>query len=400
MLLDTSASMRREDLWPQARAKAEQLLRAATPVDSVALMTFDQRVHPLLNFEQWNSLGSGDRVSSSIQLLNQVAPTWQGTHLGNALISAVEALEDVNGREKDTTGVRQVVVISDLQEGAHLDGLQGYEWPRGIEFILEPVKPKKPANAGLQLVMEREESDLAAPDAPPRVRVSNSADSNREQFKLGWQPSGDAAFVGGAIDVYVPPGQNSIFQAPPIPSGLREQRLSLVGDDHDFDNALYVVPPRAEQIPVLYLGDESPRDSTQPLYYLRRAFQQTRMQAVQILIRTNGAPVMATNLSVAQLAIVSESMNDELTKLARQLLDAGKTVVLPMKSVQGAQVSRRFSRPRLSAWMRLPGAATQCSNKSIFKLRCSPHSMIRASTISRKSIFGNIAVSKPIGWRV
>src|SRR6185436_8939068 len=121
MLVDTSASMRRENLWPQARAKAEQLLRAAAPADSIALMTFDQRVQPLVSFDQWNSLTPGERTSSGIQRLAQVTPGWRGTHLGNALISAVETLEDANGREKDTAGIRQVILISDLQEGANLD---------------------------------------------------------------------------------------------------------------------------------------------------------------------------------------------------------------------------------------------------------------------------------------
>jgi hypothetical protein len=247
-------------------------------------------------------------------------------------------LEEASGRDKDTAATRQVIVISDLQEGSHLDGLQGYEWPRGVEFILTPLKVKKPANAGLQLVMEREETDLTAPDAPPRIRVSNAGDSNREQFKVGWLPGGDAAFVGASIDVYVPPGQGSIFQAPAIPGGLREQRLVLTGDDHDFDNALYVVPPRAEQIPVLYLGNEAPQDYSQPLYYLRRAFQQTRMQSVQIVVRTNGAPILESDIAGAQLAFVGESIDETSTKVVRQFLRAGKTVVFPMRSIEGAQL--------------------------------------------------------------
>ena len=338
ILVDTSASMRRENLWQQARGKAEDYLRTATPADSMALFTFAQQAHPLLSFEQWSSLSLGDRVSSAMQRLNQTAPSWEGTHLGNALISAVEALEESGSREQQNAAIRQVVVISDLQEGSHLDRLQGYEWPRHVEFIIETMKPRKTSNAGLQLVMEREESDVAAPDAPPKIRVSNSSDSSREQFKVGWMPSGDAAFVGSAIDVYVPPAQNSIFQAPAVPPGLREQRLALIGDDHDFDNALFIVPPRAEQIPVLYLGDESEKDPAQPLYYLKRAFQQTRMQAVNIVARSNNAPVTATDISSAQLAIIGEGINDDLAKVARQLLDQGKTVVLPMKSVQGAQL--------------------------------------------------------------
>src|SRR4051812_18667786 len=87
LLVDTSASMRRENLWAQARAKAEEYLRSASPADSVALFAFDQRVHPLLSFEQWSSLAPGQRVSSGLQRLTDTTPGWQGTHLGNALIS-------------------------------------------------------------------------------------------------------------------------------------------------------------------------------------------------------------------------------------------------------------------------------------------------------------------------
>ena len=81
------------------------------------------------------------------------------------------------------------------------------------------------------------------------------------------------------------------------------------------------MPPRAEQIPELYLGDESEKDPAQPLYYLKRAFQQTRMQAVNIVARSNNAPVTATDISSAQLAIIGEGINDDLAKVTRQLLE-------------------------------------------------------------------------------
>jgi len=337
ILIDTSASMRREDLWQRARAKAEEYLRAATPADSVALFTFDRRLTPLISFEQWAELGLGQRASAAIDRLNQSSPGWRDTHLGNALISAVEALEESASREPQGTASRQLVLITDLQEGARLDGLQGYEWPRGMELTIETIKPKKTSNAGLQLVTEREEAEMTA-DPATKIRVSNSADSGREQFRVGWLPTADAAFVGPNLDVYVPPGQNTILQAPPIPNGLREQRLVLVGDEQDFDNAVFVVPPRAEKIPVLYLGDESERDPGQPLYYLRRAFQQTQIQSVNIVARTNNSMITPADLASAQLVVASESMNDDLLKVARQSLESGKTVVLPMRSTQDAQI--------------------------------------------------------------
>jgi hypothetical protein len=225
-----------------------------------------------------------------------------------------------------------------MQEGARLDGLQGYEWPKGLEFVFETVKPKKTSNAGLQLVLEREEADFTTPDGPPRIRVSNSHDSSREQFQVGWLPSGDAAFVGAALPVYVAPGENRIVQAPAVPAGLREQRLALIGDDQDFDNTLFIVPPRAEQIPVLFLGDD-PRDYKQSLlYYVKRAFPQTKMQSVQIVARTNNAMITAADVSTVQLAMVDESIGEDLLKISRQLLEQGKTIVFPMRSVQGVQL--------------------------------------------------------------
>ena len=41
ILLDTSASMQRENLWQQALAKAESVLHDLGPADSAALYTFD-----------------------------------------------------------------------------------------------------------------------------------------------------------------------------------------------------------------------------------------------------------------------------------------------------------------------------------------------------------------------
>src|SRR5204862_8302991 len=46
LLVDTSASMRRQNLWSLALAKAEAVLNATSPFDQVAVLTFDQQTHP------------------------------------------------------------------------------------------------------------------------------------------------------------------------------------------------------------------------------------------------------------------------------------------------------------------------------------------------------------------
>src|SRR6266446_3285879 len=47
LLVDTSASMRRQNLWSLALAKAEAVLNATSPFDQVAVLTFDQQTHPV-----------------------------------------------------------------------------------------------------------------------------------------------------------------------------------------------------------------------------------------------------------------------------------------------------------------------------------------------------------------
>src|SRR6185436_9910952 len=55
ILVDTSASMRREKLWEDARKKVEALARAAVLTDEIALLAFDRTVRTLLTFDDWKA---------------------------------------------------------------------------------------------------------------------------------------------------------------------------------------------------------------------------------------------------------------------------------------------------------------------------------------------------------
>src|SRR6267154_2638940 len=50
VLVDSSASMRRANLWADARQRVESVLSKTLPADQVALFTFDRRVNPLVTF--------------------------------------------------------------------------------------------------------------------------------------------------------------------------------------------------------------------------------------------------------------------------------------------------------------------------------------------------------------
>jgi hypothetical protein len=335
ILVDASASMHRENLWPEARAKAESWLAKTGPADSIALVAFDRVPRTLVSFEQWRQTPVSDRAVLARQRLNEAAPGWAATHLGNALLGAVEMIEETSRRNTATVYPavpRRLVVITDLQQGARLDGLQGYEWPKGLEVVVETLKPKKPTNAGLALVAEREEIEKSGAAAVPRLRVSNAPNSKREQFQFGWARPGDKGITGVAVDAYVPPGQNRIMSAPALVEGLPPERLLLTGDDEDFDNTIWRVPPRAEQVSIVFLGNEAETDPAMNLFYARRAFQETLRQVARVVSVGSGTNVPDAELDAAALAVVTDPLDETRVASLRRFLDAGKTVLVVMKS--------------------------------------------------------------------
>src|SRR5205085_9863807 len=88
LLVDISASMRREGVWSAARERVDAVLRRAAPADQVALFVFDRQAKALVSFEDWNRTASGDRVAFAAGRFASATPGRGGTHLGNALIAA------------------------------------------------------------------------------------------------------------------------------------------------------------------------------------------------------------------------------------------------------------------------------------------------------------------------
>jgi hypothetical protein len=330
VLIDISASMRRDGVWAAARARVDEVLRQAGPADQVAVYPFDQKAVALVSFEDWNRTAPADRVAFASGRVAAVTPGWAGTHLGNALVTAAEALAE-NEDGKATPGPRQIVLVSDLQTGSRLDALQAYEWPKGVELAVEAIKPKNVTNAGIQFVAEGPDSSRPA-DAPVRVRVTNAGDSKREQFKLGWtRPAAAGAapgFAGTPIDAYVPPGQARVFALPLLKGVSGLEQISLQGDDEDFDNTAYVIPPVQQQTTVLWLGRDGAEDVKQPLFFLRRALSDTPRVAVRVVARAPDAPLLPADVAAAPAIFLDDPVSTATASALRTAALEGKTLVL------------------------------------------------------------------------
>jgi hypothetical protein len=326
--------MRRAGVWENARERAEAIVRRAGPADHVALYTFDRAARPLLPFEEWNRTAASDRAALATSRLASVSPGWGATQLGAALIAGAEALAENNG--KQTPGPREIVLVSDLQAGSRLDALQAYEWPKGVRLVIEAAKAKNVTNAGLQLVADSADSSRTA-ETVVRVRVSNSADAQREQFKVGWAKAsavpGVSEFVGPVIDIYVPPGQSRIVAVPVQKNTPGLDRIMVRGDDEEFDNTVYVIPPTQQRVGVLWLGSESPDEARQSLFFLRRALADTPRLAVNVLARAPAATLLPDEVSGAQAVFVTEAIPATLAAALREQAQAGKTIIVAPKSI-------------------------------------------------------------------
>lgn len=351
VLVDVSASMRRAGVWAAARERVDATLAKVSPVDQVALYTFDRTATPILPFEEWNRTPAGDRAALTSSRLGAVSPGWGGTQLGAALIAAAEALAENDG--KVAPGPRQVVLISDLQAGSRLDALQAYEWPKGVSLIVEPVKARNVTNAGLQLVADNADASRAA-ETVVRVRVTNSSDAQREQFKLGWARGEAAAtgagdFAGTPINVYVPPGQSRVVAVPLLKDQPGLDRITLKGDDEDFDNTVFVIPPAQQKLNILWLGNDAPDDARQPLFFLRRALSDTPRLGVSVVARNSTAQLLPTDVSNASVIFVTDVLPPAQSAALREQALAGKTLVfLPKAAAAAATLAALLGRESIA----------------------------------------------------
>ena len=333
LLVDASASMKREGLWEKASAVAQRYLEKSSPGDQVAVMTFDRQPQTLVNFGEWISWGADQRATLAKQRLAAVSPGWMGTQLGLALTVAAEKF-----REDSASGIpvsrRELVLISDIQEGAKLDGLQGHDWPAGVKVILERVDAKPQSNAGLEI--QSASAARFGDDQPVRVRVTNARDSSREKFQLNWRSENGTAVAAAPMEIYLPPGQTRSFSAPKLPAGTTAAEIQLTGDETDFDNHSYFAAPEAEHLTIAWIGLDSNNDPAKMRYYLQRAFPDTPGRQVKVITPAVQQAFSPELLNQSAFAVIPGRLTPEETTALHDWLARGKTALFVATDEQAA----------------------------------------------------------------
>jgi len=183
------------------------------------------------------------------------------------------------------------------------------------------------------------------------VRVTNAAESSREQFSVGWERPDGGGFAGTPAEVYVPPGQSRVVTLAAGPEAAGSTAIMLRGDDEIFDNRVFVNPPEKRQVEVLYLGTDAAEETREPLFFLRRALTGTPRIDLQVVARDPSAALTAQDVAGAALLVVTDPLAAPAAEVVRARIEAGATVVVAPKSSTFA--------PTLSALAGRPGLALE-----------------------------------------
>jgi hypothetical protein len=276
VLLDTSASMQRDDLWEQSSALLRHELNSQEPNLQVALLTFDRQIQIVRGFNEANTAASQD-VDGIIASLQ---PTWFAGDLGNALIFAAEFLEEQAIASGATSAQQSLIVISDFGRGNSLNALQNYPWPAQTKVVPRIVTSSRITNADVQVGLK----DSARDDDPLRspresivsseqsaslytARVRNSDKSQRSEFQVVWRDMAGQP-LGSPLLAVVPPGAVRRIDLPMPPQGA--VAVELRGDDSAFDNTYYVAVPQTKRQQIWFVGERNEDPRSDLFYFLEK----------------------------------------------------------------------------------------------------------------------------------
>ena len=355
ILVDTSASLRRGDLWTEVQKRAETTLAAVRPGDPLAVFAFDTTPRAILSFAESAKLDPPARLALARGRLATLRPTWKATNLGAALAEAVAAIADGADRDAKISRVpRRIVLISDLQSGSQLEALGALAWPSDVELELQTVNLSA-GNAGIEALADAPTTGPETTTAGPtpgspmaRVRVSNDIESKSEAFQVGWVDPKTKKLVA-PIAAYVPPGESRVVRVPMPPGNLQitagstaSSTLQLIGDAFPFDNSAFVAvaPPTKDEID--FFGPDESDDPNGLLYYLNRVFESTPRRTIRLGVNPTD-PKRTANLII----VASELAPDRATQVRRQV-EAGSTALIVAR--------REGASPTLATLLGLPNA--------------------------------------------
>ncbi|MGV3486380.1 MAG: BatA domain-containing protein [Planctomycetaceae bacterium] len=370
MLIDTSASMRRDGLWQQVNQVASESLKQLKPTDQIAVIAFDSKPRVELSLEQSAALDFDLRREAASQAIQGIKPTWSASELGAALVFAADLLSVTEADETQGPGPDakpstpaadqgHVLVISDMQNGGeqNLKRLQAYSWPKQVKVEIHQVSTDRHTNAVASVLPPGlEEEDTAQlssgerSQGKTRVRVTNSVDASAANFSLAWADDAGTPIAGTQVSIHVGPGESHVVRMSDPTASSQESsssRLVLQGDDHEFDNVRFIARQNAVERQVLFIGPDTADARDSLFYYLQRAPLDSVRQKVTVTSHpVSGMPEPLDPQKTPLIIIANPLADPQLERLKRYVSSGGRLLW-----VLDAAADLAFAQRSLSRWM-------------------------------------------------
>jgi hypothetical protein len=117
-----------------------------------------------------------------------------------------------------------------------------------------------------------------------------------------------------------------VLTLPAATNNLAGNRLVLEGDEEPFDNQVFLAPTQKTQRTILYIGADSEADPTGPLFFLKRALQDTGHQTIRIITWDHSTRIPA-GLDTATLIVCTGAALGAQAEYLRTAITHGKTLL-------------------------------------------------------------------------
>jgi len=329
LLIDASSSMQRGTLWADALQKAEEIIKQAGQ-DQIAIYTFDSGLTAVKALKESKQPAQQFSQTHDRERLTGLTPGWNATNLGQALTEIASLLQQQVASDPTGTLLQNstIELITDFQAGSQISALTEFSWPEELKVRLHQLQTGKTSNAGLQLLSLDEQSR-------PTVRVVNAADSKQEQFTIAYQSKTDE--TEPSQPVYVPRGQSRVIRMSALEPQQQVTQIVLTGDDHDFDNRLYLQPREKSNLTIVHYGTPASGSTETPDYFAKRAFPATPNREVEFLTIGPDSPQILIAVAKIHLLIVSRELSSEETELVKNYLQQGGVVLFSLNDANSGQ---------------------------------------------------------------
>lgn len=292
IVVDTSASMRRDGWWDKARDLAQSELDGLRPWDQVVLISTGR-----LNDPEARLSDAHDKANQALDDLN---PTWAAHDLNKALERAAQMLAGTQ------LPARRVVLISDFSASA-VSPNKGSVLPASLE--LQSVRAKKQTTQNIEVaqvtyVQEDTQKNIWRIDAQLKNRGIKDAKDVQVQLRI----KGDVVSGGSIALLPAKTSATHTFRHTYKGTGVVAASVELLeSDDYSPDDVRHVALRMRDRIRTLVVnGEPSSVSYEDEVFFLTRALNPTRDKSRGIIpIVVNSTALITSDLTQYDVIFLS-----------------------------------------------------------------------------------------------